>query len=143
MTSRAWAVRIRCVLGAFVALAAASFPSPRAEAGCSTYVRVPAETQSRPESDLLGHSPETDLPAPADRPAPCRGPSCSGGERSPAPAPSAPAPPLEGQWGLTAEVVERPRQESQLAATPADVGRPVRQGSPVDRPPRLKGRPVC
>ena len=63
MTSRAWAVRIRCALGAFVALAAASFPSPRAEAGCSTYVRVPAETQSRPESDLLGHSPETDLPA--------------------------------------------------------------------------------
>ena len=138
MTSRAWVGRLRCALGAFVALAAASFPPPKAEAGCSSYVRVPSQTQTHPGLDLLAHLPDLDPPA---RPAPCRGPSCSGGERLPAPAPVAPVAPLEGRWGLRVGVVEAPRPESRLAATPAEVGRPVRQGLPVDRPPRLTGRP--
>jgi hypothetical protein len=141
MTSRAWAGRLRCALGAFVALAAASFPPPKAEAGCSSYVRVASQAQTHPGLDLLAHLPDLDSPAPTDRPAPCRGPSCSGGERSPASTPAAPVAPLEGRWGLRVEVVEPPRQGSRLSAAAADLGRPVRQGLPVDRPPRLKGRP--
>lgn len=120
------------VLCALVVLLTAA--PPRAEAGCSHYVvaRTDPSTASSRSLALLDRAE-----APAERPTPCHGPSCSGRPSRPAPIPVAPTPLRLDRWVCLAETGDFPHALNHPFLAPADAVSAGRvDDRRLDRPPR-------
>lgn len=120
---------------AFALLVGGLVAPEKVRAGCSHYVVSQSDQLNISTPSLLDFPVLPTRPAaPADRPSPCAGLSCSGEPLAP-PVPP-PIPVRVGEWGclVIAPVAERPEPFAILA----DSGqvRPIHHGLSIDRPPR-------
>lgn len=150
MSSRAPGYWTRTAAGALLALTAVWSAPPPARAGCSQHA-VPRHDPLAPVARLAILGPSADpvalspTPAPApDRPAPCRGPSCSrrDTEPVPAPAPASPAPARAEAWGLLAAGVVVAGPVSRAYSPHDTPSHPLRRAVTIDRPPRPSTSPA-
>lgn len=120
---------------AFALLLGGLIAPEKVRAGCSHYVvsqldRLDALTPSHLDLPVLPTGPT----APADRPSPCAGLSCSRDPLVP-PAPS-PIPVRVGEWGCLAVMVQAERPEPFAILADSGQVRPIHHGLSIDRPPR-------
>lgn len=124
-------------------LALAALAPGRVQAGCSRHVLLRAEPLAGvARLDIL--TLDAGLPSalststlPAGLPRPCHGPSCSGTDSSPVPAPAFSTLAHVQEWGLIADALLPDEPGTGDFAKIAPPLHPVQRDESVDRPPRL------